>query len=215
MSSLLDRLRTSPTTTHRVRFIGIDPDLHDTGWAAVLAEWTTPRTAATKYTDLTGGLLSVKASLRGLDAANASSKAVARLLWQDAFLDNIPTVIVAEGQQVYPKIDVDRAEIIGKANDLLMLAQVTGAALGAAEVRGLLASAVLPRTWKGQKDKEIHQDKILIQVCNKGLGATTLDGHLISKLPPKYKHAVSAIGIALWAAEQASMGLLTTQTAAG
>jgi Holliday junction resolvasome RuvABC endonuclease subunit len=201
--------------TYKVRFIGIDPDLHNTGWAMVTAEWTTPRTAATKYTELSGGLLSVKSSLRGLDAANASITRLAELITPYDFDAAQPPVLVAEGQQVYPDPDADRAEIIGKANDLLMLAQVTGAALGIAIKRGCSAHAVLPRTWKGQKKKEPHQLHLLSQVCGLGLAGATLDGHLISKLPQKYNHAMDAVGIALWAAEQASMGLLAIQNTAG
>ena len=207
VTSLLEKLRTSPTTTHRCRFIGIDPDLHNTGWASILAEWTVPRTAKTVYADLQGGLLPVPSALRGLQAALASVRALVEH-GTPQWLVSFQTVMVVEGQQVYPDGDAPRSEIIGKANDLLMLAQVTGGAMAFGVTRGFQVQAVLPRTWKGQKDKSAHQGHILAQLFGLGLGDARLDGHLVTRLPPKYNHAMDAVGIALWAAEQASMGLL-------
>lgn len=94
----------------------------------------------------------MKASLRGLAAANASIARLGEIITPYDFGAQ-PPVLVAEGQQIYPDRDADRAEIIGKANDLLMLAQVTGGAIGIALKRGIQAQAVLPRTWKGQKER--------------------------------------------------------------
>ncbi len=80
----------------------------------------------------------------------------------------------------------------GDPNDLISLALVAGAWGGSADRTGLI-EFVLPRQWKGNVPKDIHQPKILASLDPD-------ERQLVEGIRPKsLRHnVIDAVGIGLW-----------------
>ena len=183
--------------------LGIDPDLHQTAFALVQDE---PFVKILRVE-----VLSIPETLKGTDAVVAMSSALGAAPYRYAGT----SLVVVEGQQIYLGSGQARPDSI------LRLAQVAGAALGAFWA----FSKMMPRPteWKGQVPKGIHQARILkrfgifykVVGREKGCVPLTLEGEPGlagvegSDLVPKgaWIHVVDAIGLALWAIEQAKSSL--------
>lgn len=190
--------------------LGIDPDLHDTG----LALWSDGRRVARHYTSREGlkvqdaevvltrsrpflaclRAVSVPRTLRGWRAvesmARALPPAISTLL--EGYYDVEISLVVVEAQRVYPRSKV-------RPNDIVRLAAVAGAA--AASIGDRRPQPTLrmpePREWKGQVTKTAHQNRILRRAGLPWDEAIALAGN-----KTKAGHAVDALGLALWGAEQ-------------
>lgn len=175
-------------------FIGIDPDLHNTGIAVV---------------DSTGRVItvecvSVAASLRADHAVVAMSGALVNAM---RFYDQTYAIntVAIEGQTISFRQTRD-------PNSIIQLAHVTGCAVSAVRAHCICAILIpTPAKWKGQVPKHIHHERICKKVgwdceihgskagrygvpTNAQMGTTIKTG--------QWKHALDAVGLALWAQEK-------------
>lgn len=128
--------------THRLHAIAFDPDLDTTGWAYLSADVCR---GEFKPTHLTAGLIRSQGKAKGLAATSAMIESL--VLRRDLLCRESGMTIIVEAQEIYSGSPVD-------ANDILRLAQITGA------IQALTgAIPVLPKTWKGNKQKEGMHDR--------------------------------------------------------
>lgn len=194
-------------------FVGIDPDGHNTGVAWVHAEWTLPMTGPVKILEAFATLVSIPARLSGLEAVDAMTDVLGNHLNIIAMTRIMPQVtLVAEAQRVYPREEMTRSEVIAKANDLLRLAQITGAALAFANRLNWSYTSELPADWKQQKKKAAHHTHIRARLAS--VPVTMGEKFNLVTMPAKYGHAMDALGLGLWAAERAAAGTLVDYTPA-
>lgn len=181
-------------------FLGIDPDLHNTGLAVVDVDPNGSKRAHWV------GVARVAKALKGEDAVVAMASALdeasrgilrahkdaSGFFWEHS---------VVEGQEIYQGSEV-------RVSDLLNLAQVAGAAAG------VFGAGRIPRPkdWKGNVPKHIHQARtaralgwacevrggkepyVVPQLSGEVRGADDLEGR-------DWKHVMDAIGLALWASK--------------
>jgi Holliday junction resolvasome RuvABC endonuclease subunit len=146
MKSFLD----GEETWTSMQIAGFDPDLHKAGLAIIDVRQSNK--ARKKIVNFHITSLRVEAKLKGLDAAQAMVARVCEVIGCQNFLP-IDYAIV-ESQQSYFKDTDSRAKIVGQANDLIMLATVSGAAAAMLMQQGTRVDIKLPAQWKGQRKKE-------------------------------------------------------------
>jgi len=182
--------------------LGIDPDLHNTA-AAIVG---------------TSGVYDVK--VFSIEKKYKGERAVAEItiqlvndlsqwLWKITHSITISAVVV-EGQKIYSYTKADHTAIIH-------LAQVAGVALGAAYggVRSPSTKLYLPAPsdWKGSVPKHIHQARVLKKM---GIPFEVTNGKEPYCVPvsapalhvgrkSNWKHAVDAIGLAVWGVEKETL----------
>lgn len=187
-------------------YIGIDPDLHTCPIAVVNKD------GKPVYLDITR----IPASLHNQEAVTAMSKALctaARSLSQ--WLHDQP--YAAEGFVVEAQEVVYTAKTGKNPRDIVLLAGVAGAALAAMSFAlGVPGKYVVPVSWKGTRPKQVHQAQICLRLgWEYELRGKKEDGYAVPKEPPKmdggkintgdWKHAMDAIGLALWLREEMPM----------
>ena len=188
--------------------LGIDPDLHNTGLA--LADAT--RVYAV-------GLVQVGKGLKGEDAVRAMCGRIAHDLesFVEDYYDEVGEryhefLCVVEGQQLY----LGGQKKKSKPEDLLNLANVTGAALAASAFCGFETLRPLPREWKGEVPKAVHQARTCLRYGWPHTAKTEycipnfVPGHASWLTKPRgldeivpvsnWKHAMDAVGLAYWGA---------------
>lgn len=201
----------NPIQHHTRWFVGVDPDGHNTGLAWAQATWTTPMTGPVKIESVRGSLVRIPPRMRGLDAADAMVDTLGERLREVATLIGGHATLVAEAQQIYAREEMPRAEIVAKANDLLKLGLVTGAALAFARQYKWAYTSELPADWKQQKKKEAHHSQIVRRLGD--VQDVQFDTHRgLKGIPAIYGHAMDALGLALWAADRAAAGTLAAFT---
>lgn len=204
MKSMIDRLRATPPSKQVVTVFGFDPDLDTTGWACLTGTIEHPARGRAAVTSVHLGLIETKVS--GTDIQKAAEMIAALCLWSAPNPEAGPHGVFVEAQQVYPTKDEDMAKRIAKANDLLRLAQITGAvqALGC-RVGIKTVTAVLPATWKGQQNKDSTvawlQERLpgaIINMHHSIKPNQMVDAASLDRLPGRMGHALDAVGIALY-----------------
>ncbi len=204
MKSLIDRMRATPASRTVMTVFGFDPDLDTTGWACVTGTVTVPAVGRTPITSVHFGMIETK--VKGTDIQKAAAMVAALCKWIAPNQELAPHGVFVEAQQVYPTKDEDMAKRIAKANDLLRLAQITGA-MQAIAIRDEIANvhAVLPASWKGQQDKDstiamlqqrLPGSIILLHHSNKP--NQVVEAAELDRLPARAGHALDAVGIALY-----------------
>jgi hypothetical protein len=174
-------------------YLGLDPDLHNTGLAVVDEEGLVAHVEIIRTAKCFIGEEAVQKMIQEL---------ARRLPMLMGTLDIIPDPeylsCTVEGQQIYLGTGAARPD------SLLLLAQVAGAAAGIlAPFCGHL-TLPRPRKWKGSVPKPIHQARILGRMgwsYKKGQGytiPTAPPAHLTKLKPEEWKHVVDAIGLAQW-----------------
>ena len=165
--------------------LAFDPDLHHTAWAHCDASHR-----------LTGGIIEVGSFYKGDDAV----REMAIELGMEGPHHRLAgeSTLIVESQELH----------LGHRSapkDIIRLAQVAGAILGAFGISPKTSMLVSPSTWKGQVPKEIHQAR----VCKKlGWDFEAMsdhvrpaqkhwDGFTVHK-PSDWKHLMDAVGLALW-----------------
>lgn len=175
----------------RGRVLGFDPDIHHCGWAIVL-----------DFVTIEVGLIMQRGPKKdwpkGYKAAEMMCLRVQESLATRFFRVDAAAV---EGQHVY----MGRAE---RANDLLLVATVTGAAMATiAGQKDVMLDIIEPRDWKGTVRKDIMFKRILrsagIQYVEDSNPLEIFWGDIWPD-PPKSRrdqeHAIDALGLALFAA---------------
>jgi hypothetical protein len=162
--------------------LALDPDTKGSGWAY-----------------LQGGKIEavgvISPSEKGLKGSLA---AIAMAGMINYTLTKLPPVdlAVVEGQEVYRNGKAD-------ANNLLLLALVSGAALATMSSRAKLMVCPRPKEWKGGAPKGAHQARILDEIGWKydfqGPKVPPKVRETLEGIPPEHvKEIVDAIGLALW-----------------
>lgn len=144
MKSFLD----GEETWDRFIYAGLDPDLHHTGFVTITVEKSSKSRKRILW--VTSLNLTVSDKLKGLDAVHAM---IERLTCRVKNIEHIDYALV-ESQQSYYKDNDSRAKIVGQANDLIMLATISGAASSVFMAKGADVQIKLPAQWKGQRKKE-------------------------------------------------------------
>lgn len=169
------------------RVLGIDPDLHNLGWAVVEHDGLGFKVFAL-------GTVSITAKVKGDTAVAMMLTSLGEQPWHQTH------GLVVEGQQAYLG-----AQRKATPEDLIRLAQVAGGAFASARRPWHdLACVVLPRVWKGQVDKPITQARICARlgwdyerksnwVEPKAAG---LEGFDVSG--KRWSHVMDAIGLAIY-----------------
>jgi hypothetical protein len=159
--------------THHISCTAFDPDLDSTGWAFLRAEVCR---GELKPLILDAGLFMGNKKNKGLAATSVMIRTLGNCLTHEHSSD----FFIVEAQEVYRDGKAD-------ANDLLRLAQITGA------IQALTgAIPILPKTWKGNKHKEGMHARA------RGI----FPPHLLSweePIAPRLRqHAWDAVCMALW-----------------
>lgn len=167
--------------------LGVDPDTHHLAWSIVGIEYdrVNPKPLLIDF-----GTFEVERKKTGPEAECEMIRTMTRGIKMEdqtqQLLKEIKIVTV-ESQQVY----------VGKAfraNDLVRLAHVGGAA---AQLFVLLCPQAdlkmpLPRDWKGEVPKDIHQSRILRKLLDSPAKAK------IDTLGVRRSHVIDSIGLAFW-----------------
>lgn len=180
--------------------LGIDPDLHRTGWAIVESDPLKVKKV---------GIASVPTKIKGAQAVVAMRHALPRSLPECYNYD----LTVVESQEVY------FAKSKANPNNLIFLAQVAGICAAFCPTEEIWMPR--PVNWKGQIPKPIHHDRILrsvglspIKQQNFCFPGPPLDFELINVgNQTDWKHIVDAIGLACWGITRASRLRQISETA--
>ena len=176
------------------RVLGIDPDTRGTGWA-IVEDGKVVQCGVLDITEL------YSKKVKGREAAVCMAGTLVK------FCAGLPpmTLAVIEGQQVYRSGKAD-------ANNLLLLALVSGAAAGACVWKAAATVVPRPKDWKGQQPKGVNQARSLNRLHwvfefdgpDKPVKNVEFpEGVLMGQ--PKASHlkeVVDAIGLALWGYDQ-------------
>lgn len=207
MKSMIDRLRSTTSTSTSVAVFGFDPDQDTVGWAMMLATMHTPARGPAQVREVHLGL--IEADVRGtpLEKTELMIKAVRQ--WNAPPTAADVHAVFVEAQQVYAE-EQSPQERVGKANDLLRLAQITGAIqLMAYQADFPIVQAVLPRTWKGNHKKHVTvsvlQERLPGVVFQFPHPLAAVPAEAISRLPKRLGHALDAAGIALYGIDQLAL----------
>lgn len=186
--SILDTLRDrGPETWRLVRYGGFDPDLGSSGLAIASVSVSSHGRRELARLDLWE--IKRRGKARGLRAANAMVEQIHAVT--ERFASDEATV---EGQQVYPDPKMPRAEILAKANDLVMLGHVSGAAQVAFLRVRSDAEILLPSQWKGNRSKEaMHPAIERLAAAAPVVMVNGAPGHAVTA----GIHALDAAGMAL------------------
>lgn len=172
-------------------FVGIDPDLRDTGIAVL-----------NQYGDMVAGTV---VCARGARKEAQVLLMAEKLRWacREVMLAQHDTeaMVVVESQTVAMHHTKNPGSIV-------LLAQVAGAAVVSAQETWTVRRTWLPRPneWKGSVPKLVHQKRIARKMR---WAATERSGYVVPVDPPVklsklsgWKHLMDAVGLALWAKEQ-------------
>ncbi len=216
MTSLVDRMRKEPPTCSSIAVFGFDPDLDTTGWALVLGAIYRPAQGLAPIAHVHLGV--IEHSVKGTDMEKAAAMVQAVAQWDSPTLDEEQVAVFVEAQQVYPDPDQSPQERVGKANDLLRLAQITGAVQHMGCVGKIpTVRAVLPHVWKGNVKKHVtvsvlqeRMPDVSFVLHHTKKPQQTLTAAALSKLPGKMGHALDAAGIALYGLDFIALHGVTT-----
>ena len=177
-----------PTVSNVVKTIlAFDPDTRATGWAYL------------KEGKITAvGIIRLSKKFSGQRAASVMAGKVNSEIRSMPFVD----LGIVEGQQIYRNGKAD-------GNNLLKLAAVSGACLGALMFKAARVEFPVPRTWKGQAPKGVHQARVLSELGWKHTWQGPKKPPKIDEIPDgvevvgpdpgvHWKEIVDAMGLALW-----------------
>lgn len=180
-------------------YVGIDPDLHNTGIGIVNDDGL----------PVAGHCLKVSSKLKGPDAVKAMAYELVRFFSRGFTVDGIFGVLVAiESQEI-----AYTAKSGKNPRDILHLGWVTGAATGAAwsDFRVDDLTLFRPQQWKGSTPKQIHHGRICTALgwADFDKKGTKKDGYCVPRKPilangkelglltGQYKHVMDGFGLAL------------------
>jgi len=187
--SFIDRIRESDEQWKTWTSSGFDPDLRTCGLARVSVQTSNHgRKRLVRAETWTIRSRSIKISI---DAANAM---VETILVHEHLFDAHEAWI--EGQQVYPDAFKKRSELVATANDLIMLAHISGAAKALFVKHNCDADIILPAQWKGnRKKKPMHKE--IANLLGSGSVASFVDDQPTDSVESINIHAKDALGMAL------------------
>lgn len=218
MASLVDAIRSEPPTEHTVQVWGFDPDLDTVGWACIDARYTVPTTGRCVIDSVSLGLIRHAAPKGSTSIQKVNGMVQTLSEWLSHCLamltpcDLERTHAYVEAQQVYANPNDTRQKVTAQANDLLRLAQLTGAIQALAHRHARHVSSILPAEWKHQAKKEAMHAAAIKRVGSmpadiyhkQGSTCTQLQG--IDGLPKIMGHAMDALCLALVGLDRIAAG---------
>ena len=225
---MIDRLRTTKPSVTNAVVLGFDPDLDTTGWCLIIASIHKPALGHPPIQEVHIGLIESGPAAKGLiDLEKTEVMVWATTMWppenlmvgaysmsarsaatQNVHKDSMGALAThhcfVEAQRIYPNKDETPKERVGKGNDLIHLAQVTGALQAAGHRLGYGVQAVLPQTWKGQGSKGSTVALLQERFASVPIHVHVATGYMdvtaakLDRLPGKMGHALDAAGIALY-----------------
>lgn len=168
------------------RWVGFDPDLHQAGLVMLTVQRSNK--SRKRICDVHPLCLGVSRKFKGLDAVHIMVEHITHHVKNIGFLDHA----LVESQQSYYKDNDSRAKIVGQANDLIMLATVSGAAAAVFMAAGADVQIKLPAQWKGQRKKENMHRRALDILSAQDIPATKL-----KDLEDVCEHVMDALCMAL------------------
>lgn len=173
--SLVDHLRQHPPANHRLVMWGVDPDLRTLGWARIQTAFTKPSTAPAAIEHLWLGVWAPPTTHKDdIDQTNAMIGSFKRRSsgvqeqtpwWEGHERSGIPQFVTAEAQRVYPDRNERPGTVVAKANDLLRLAQISGAFQGMfADADYARCRSFKPDVWKHNAKKEAMHTAVIQRV---------------------------------------------------
>jgi hypothetical protein len=176
-----------------VIYLGVDPDLHATAIAS-LEDHPSPE-FKTDAGALCLWVLTTPSKLTGYDAARAMVLALTQ--WEEG--THYSMIAAVEAQYFAPHSK-------SRPNDIAILSFVAGGAC-ARLAQDCEVLTPLPVQWKGNTPKPVHHHRIAERLgwsmtTEKGYGIPQGAPGLLLDNPAHWKHAMDAIGLALWAKDQ-------------
>ncbi len=214
MPSLVDKLRKDPPRDVVIHVFALDPGLDLVGWAHLMAIGTAPLVSPLAFTNVTMGLLRCAGhkGIKPMEQVQQTIEGIERAL--GSYISS-SEVVAVEGQQLYYKDEETREEVVAKGNDLLRLAQVTGAvqALAVGHRRPHVLS-YLPAAWKQQRRKlpmhleyaaMLGEQPVTVVDCTPKPGLSPVTSVLprldVEALPKMMHHGLDALCLAMTAAD--------------
>lgn len=218
MTNFVDMVRSlPPAQAKRRRITGFDPDTQVFGWATISTEMCDGLqlrvTDVSLFTGTHEGITGNRERRKGKHQAYSVAAGLRGLLdLQESF---IAAHVVIESQDFYPKPNEARATMVSKANALIGLAHVSGAAHALAIQYGGTPHIVAPSEWKAQRTKTAdHLRSARILRDNKVTVRAGGDTHetkdpeaFLTSLPAAWEHALDALGMALYGADRLHRGV--------
>lgn len=163
--SFLDTIRKSPPVTETICSIGFDPDLHTAGIGIILATLSKPAVAPPVFHQAWAIIVEGVSEKEKLQDVQFADSMVSEVVQAFEFLPMLgieaqKVITTIEGQRVYPRPTDTLPKVIGMGNDLIRLAQISGAVQSLTRRPPFDGSRVyLPEEWKGQAPKPtMHAD---------------------------------------------------------
>ncbi len=222
MSGFIDKMRSEPPSDRqRISVFAADPDIHVLGLASVVALIHGGMPITIEQVSLM--VVEQPSTPRGKMPKRVKQQAITegmcRLLGHrhfDKLCTRPQTCGVFETQVFYPDLDMERPEMVEKANSLIACATVTGRLVGLAFERQMPVRTVAPSIWKGNRKKaaDHHRSAMIVgaapvTVCQADALTHPPISTALMSLPAKYEHAMDALGMSLYGIEQLHRGLWT------
>lgn len=179
-------------------FVGVDPDLHNTGIAVIDNDGKCILACSCKVSRQFKGRSACIEMAEEIRKAAANIDAIVGAFCETG-KDAKASVLCVEGQELYRGNDAATKN----PRSIMFLASVAGAALGAIPAHTKMFPS--PQEWKGSIPKEIKQARILLEA---GWAVGKASGYCFPQHLPfglnkgDWKHITDALGLAQWARRQ-------------
>lgn len=179
-------------------FVGVDPDLHNTGIAVIDNDGKCILACSCKVSRQFKGRSACIEMAEEIRKAAVNVDAIVGAFCETG-KDAKASVLCVEGQELYRGNDAATKN----PRSIMFLASVAGAALGAIPAHAKMFPS--PQEWKGSIPKEIKQARILLEA---GWAVGKASGYCFPQHLPfglnkgDWKHVTDALGLAQWARSQ-------------
>ena len=199
--SLLDKVRSS--TDSEVWVFGFDPDINHSGYCAYHFKYNSVGMVTPLNVHM--GVVKPKPGTKRMDKAVGMSRAIYELPIQMPL--RCPHYALIEGQEIYHDAKNPLKTTVAKANDLMLLAYVSGAMVYKIQSLALQTQIhlVKPKEWKGNAKKEAMHDKFL-EKMDKSDAIILMDGKQWNRKPPNV-HTLDACCMCQKSAEKIAKGI--------
>jgi hypothetical protein len=174
----------------------VDPDLWTLGWARIEASFTRPSTAPATIERVWLGVWSPQSKGAGdIEQANTMIGSLANP--EAPWARNAPyrhDHVAAEAQRIYPKRDEKPTAVVAKANDLLRLAQISGAFQGMFAAEGFARTrSFKPDYWKHNAKKEAMHAAAIKRIDDGAWGGVSCPIDLWAGTEPAAQTTLAAV----------------------
>jgi hypothetical protein len=201
--SLLEKVRREGAVSKEAWVFGFDPDINNSGYCSYHFRYNP--VGMIQALNVHMGVLIPKAGTKRMAKAVGMSRAVYDLSIEIPM--RCPLYALIEGQEIYHNDKDPLATTVAKANDLLLLAYVSGAIVHKLQTIALdtKINLVKPKEWKkNAKKPAMHAD--FLSHMEKSNAVVTMDGQQWDREPPNI-HTLDACCMCLKSAEKIAKGV--------